>query len=119
MRAVSYAYASVTLKVIKYRKIIYSGRPLILRETLRTYYRISVLLLLTLIALLQWLVNSRRSYSDSRLQNSGQLEYSCPCRLKNVPSIPESSQRTVFPSLTDVYLQKSGIANLSDSEENR
>jgi len=51
----------------------------------------------------------KRSYSEG--ENLSRLE--CHCKRKNALN-PENIQ--VFPSLTDICLQESGIANLSDTE---
>jgi len=52
----------------------------------------------------------KRSYSEG--ENLNRLE--CHCKRKNALLDPENIQ--VFPSLTDICLQKSGIAILSDTE---
>ncbi|XP_011863337.1 PREDICTED: uncharacterized protein LOC105559561 isoform X6 [Vollenhovia emeryi] len=67
----------------------------------------------------QWLVNmNKRSHSEG--ENLGRLEHGCRCKVMRLkPLIPECSQSSVFPSLADIRPQRSGIANLSDSEENR
>ncbi|KYQ57008.1 Protein SAAL1 [Trachymyrmex zeteki] len=62
--------------------------------------------------LLQLALNMKRSYSEG--ENLDRLE--CRCK-KNAALIPESSQQVeVFPRLTDIRLQESGIVNLSDTE---
>ncbi|XP_018301159.1 uncharacterized protein [Mycetomoellerius zeteki] len=60
----------------------------------------------------QLALNMKRSYSEG--ENLDRLE--CRCK-KNAALIPESSQQVeVFPRLTDIRLQESGIVNLSDTE---
>ncbi|XP_024888676.1 lymphoid-restricted membrane protein-like isoform X2 [Temnothorax curvispinosus] len=58
-----------------------------------------------------------RSFSEG--ENLARPKYGCACRLRNPSSTPESCNRRVFPSLTEVRLRESGLANLSDSEESR
>ncbi|CAL1685492.1 unnamed protein product [Lasius platythorax] len=60
----------------------------------------------------QRLLIARRSLSES--ESSGRSR--CRCRHESAPLIPEGDQRRVFPSLTDIRLQESGIANLSDTD---
>ncbi|XP_071643218.1 uncharacterized protein [Temnothorax longispinosus] len=65
----------------------------------------------------QWLLKMNRSFSEG--ENLARPKYGCACRLRNPSSTPESCNRRVFPSLTEVRLRESGLANLSDSEESR
>ncbi|XP_071554414.1 uncharacterized protein [Temnothorax nylanderi] len=65
----------------------------------------------------QWLLKMNRSFSEG--ENLARPKYGCACRLRNPSSTPESCNRRVFPSLTEVRLRESGLANLPDSEESR
>ncbi|XP_029674345.1 uncharacterized protein LOC115242296 isoform X4 [Formica exsecta] len=60
----------------------------------------------------QRLLFARRSFSES--ESSARSR--CRCRYQeSAPLILEGDQCKVFPSLTDIRLQESGIANLSDT----
>ncbi|XP_018407442.1 PREDICTED: uncharacterized protein LOC108783384 [Cyphomyrmex costatus] len=92
---------SVSTKVVLYKNAVQSDEKARERNLLETKREIPQLAL-----------NMKRSYSEGK--NLDQLE--CHCT-KNASLIPESSQQmTVFPNLTDICLQKTGITNLSDTE---
>ncbi|XP_072746042.1 uncharacterized protein [Anoplolepis gracilipes] len=56
---------------------------------------------------------TRKSLSES--ESIGRSR--CRCKhQESAPLIPEGDQRRVFPSLTNIRLQESGIANLSDTD---